>query len=444
MGDDNNPIQNPFFTKLKLMPSADKSLECVIANYDPSSTPELLLTQTDCSKKYIFVCQAFPPATYNCPDSIPYMYINNSFEMSLDPRLQDFKKIFTKYESDTFKDIIQRLDKVGSHTSLLSSLWYYTLPCFDVQNITTTSVWGNSILKYCEWKGVPISCSAIFTTFPTDNGMCCTFNMRSAEEIFQGKKYQHFVKSMQEYDKANSVINSTIPEYFSEQSEPKTLPGRNKGLTLILDGHSNFFDVASVNSDTEGFLGYIGTRESFPFMSEEAFEIKPGQVNMIALSATNIYADENLRAISVEDRKCRFSDENSDLKLHKFYSYTNCMFECRLLFAQSQLLINNISTIPCLPWYFPSQDDEVVICDPWEAVEFFKFMTTHVPENSCEHCVTECDKTKYDYSVISAPFRQCDTASFGVSHLCNIVDNDLPQPYIFSDQVWIYGLKIVG
>jgi hypothetical protein len=41
------------------------------------------------------------------------------------------------------------------------------------------------VLKYCEWKGEPISCAAIFVTFPTDRGLCCAFNLKTAEDIFQ-------------------------------------------------------------------------------------------------------------------------------------------------------------------------------------------------------------------------------------------------------------------
>ena len=50
-----------------------------------------------------------------------------------------------------------------------------------------------SILKYCEWKGEPISCASIFDTFPTDRGLCCSFNMRAAEDIFQAETYARYL-----------------------------------------------------------------------------------------------------------------------------------------------------------------------------------------------------------------------------------------------------------
>ena len=36
----------------------------------------------------------------------------------------------------------------------------------------------HSMLKKCFWKGRRLDCAAIFTVFPTDRGMCCTFNMK--------------------------------------------------------------------------------------------------------------------------------------------------------------------------------------------------------------------------------------------------------------------------
>ena len=51
-----------------------------------------------------------------------------------------------------------------------------------VQNLIT-------VLRYCEWKGRPVPCAAIFTKFPTDLGMCCSFNIRAAEDIFQDGAY---------------------------------------------------------------------------------------------------------------------------------------------------------------------------------------------------------------------------------------------------------------
>jgi len=39
------------------------------------------------------------------------------------------------------------------------------------------------MLKKCTWKQNDINCAAIFSTFPTDQGMCCSFNMIGANQV---------------------------------------------------------------------------------------------------------------------------------------------------------------------------------------------------------------------------------------------------------------------
>ena len=70
------------------------------------------------------------------------------------------------------------------------------------------------IMKWCAWKGVRVSCSSIFTMFPTDRGMCCSFNMQKAEEMFRDSKYKEFITKLERRDKDMSFDNSTIPEWL--------------------------------------------------------------------------------------------------------------------------------------------------------------------------------------------------------------------------------------
>lgn len=74
------------------------------------------------------------------------------------------------------------------YDGLFSVLWYNRSPCFDIRNTTSGYEGEWSVLKECKWKGVKVPCSAIFTTFPTDRGMCCAFNMKKADEIFEDSR----------------------------------------------------------------------------------------------------------------------------------------------------------------------------------------------------------------------------------------------------------------
>ena len=57
------------------------------------------------------------------------------------------------------------------------------------------------MLKRCQWKGLSLPCSAIFTMFPTDRGMCCTFNMDKAEALFKKNAFRDNLVKLQTRDK---------------------------------------------------------------------------------------------------------------------------------------------------------------------------------------------------------------------------------------------------
>ena len=149
------------------------------------------------------------------------------FERMLNSSIKALYKKNADYFITKYKSNFVKLNKTSSFPVMFSSLWYSTLPCFDVQNLTSQHEGEKSLLRYCEWKGEPIPCSAIFTTFPTDKGMCCAFNMKAAEDIFEGKTYSTLVKNLQQEDKANSFFNSTIPDWYVRGREPKTQAGLN-------------------------------------------------------------------------------------------------------------------------------------------------------------------------------------------------------------------------
>ena len=69
------------------------------------------------------------------------------------------------------------------------------------------------ILKWCAWKGLRLNCSSIFTMFPTDRGMCCSFNMLKAEEMFRESKYRDSIAKFTQRDRDMSFDDSTVPDW---------------------------------------------------------------------------------------------------------------------------------------------------------------------------------------------------------------------------------------
>ena len=54
---------------------------------------------------------------------------------------------------------------------------------------------------------------------------------------------------MQNTDKNASFADSTPPKKYLASKEPNTLPGRNKGLVLMLDAHTDLFAPGFVKVD---------------------------------------------------------------------------------------------------------------------------------------------------------------------------------------------------
>jgi hypothetical protein len=106
----------------------------------------------------------------------------------------------------------------------------------------------------------------------------------------------------------------------------------------------------------------------------------------VALLAATFSGDVEIKSLSPPSRNCYFEDEIETLKIHKKYTHMNCILECSLNYAKEALKMTNHLSEYCTPWYFPSQEDQITICDPWKTVTFMKFFTS-VPADHCRHCL---------------------------------------------------------
>ena len=171
-----------------------------------------------------------------------------------------------------------------AYMALFEILWYSKLPCFDIQNITSMEKDETSILKKCYWKDEQVKCSAIFTTHPTDRGMCCIFNHKAADSQYHESRYTKALKKMQEQDKSLAIEGQSV------QTSVNMLPsaGEEKGLTLILDAHKDLLTSGTVTDNFNGFVTTVTSKNEYPMMKRHSLMIKPGHVNKIAISAINV------------------------------------------------------------------------------------------------------------------------------------------------------------
>jgi hypothetical protein len=330
----------------------------------------------------------------------------------LNPDLKLKYKLSIAYQKAEKMDMFKRLHVKKAFKSIFKSLWYSYIPCYDVKNISS-SLNELSLLKYCEWKGIRVACSAIFTQFPTDKGLCCSFNMKAADDIYRESIFLDTLKEKQNSDNITAFSSS---ETYMPNHNPQVSVGVKKGLTVLLDAHSDWMFPGSYEEDYRALTAVIQTSGSFPLMKQEGLTLRPGHNNVITLTSSMVNADVGLRSLNTEDRNCLFPEEISNLTFHKKYSYDNCKFECIFDYAKNEVFKKH--GIKCQPWFFPGFDDSSTICDPWISNDFFQIMSNEISDSLCLQCLPDCSTIFYEASTVAIPFTQCDVSSLGVSQFC--------------------------
>jgi hypothetical protein len=197
-------ITSEIFSLLKF-PSqdVDYSLDCLAGNLSPTSK-YITIFPVKCTSKIAnaYFCSCVYLECHGDSFEQLDMLVNPAFEQDLN------NGILVK--TNQVMKTINSLDLTKTFKNIFRTMWHSGLPCFDLKNVTADKEGDRSILKYCEWKGMPIPCSAIFSTFPTDRGMCCSFHMETAEAVFNGQTYPKIVHALQMEDRNNSLANVTI------------------------------------------------------------------------------------------------------------------------------------------------------------------------------------------------------------------------------------------
>ena len=347
------------------------------------------------------------------------------------------------------------LDMDKSYVALFELLWYSQMPCFDIKGLTSKAKDELSFLKKCFWKEKPISCNAIFNQRPTDQGMCCSFNMEKADQILKKSRYSEAISEMQYNDAESAFETKHRPRWYIDNNEPYPQVGRRKGLMLVIDGHSNQISAGTVKENFNGFITLVDDNDKFPLLSHTSLISRPGHESNIKVDAIQVESRQETRKYDPKRRNCYFSDEY-ELEIHQNYSQLNCIFECKEEFAAKCLSTcnkpgemcnceasHNITSISleenesCVPWFYPTDAEKFPnICSPWNTQKFLQIFKTQIPKKQCQHCLPDCTTTNYATSIAYAELRQCDRTNLGgTSTLCALVDGPFnPPPWMTTAQ----------
>jgi hypothetical protein len=283
--------------------------------------------------------------------------------------------------------------------------------------------------------------------------------MEKAENILKNSKYKNAIAVEQATDfekgfgSSGDVHNNT--KWYIDNGEPRTEAGIGKGLTLVVDAHTNRLSSASVFDNFRGFPIILEDNRKFPMTEFSGKRVRPGFENNIEVTAFSLEARDEIRKYDPAQRKCFFPDEH-ELKMHKNYSRSSCIFECEIEFAAKCLttcheidqncnctnykVINEVDLKQgnaCIPWFYPSQDKEIVkFCNPWSMEKFKDILKKQIPTRLCNKCLPDCSSVEYSSSMTSAELQTCDSTTTGSTGLlCNVMNKAMnPAPWITMAQ----------
>ena len=215
---------------------------------------------------------------------------------------------------------------------LFRILWFSTLPCDQGEN---------QMLLSCEVAGNKVNCSDLFTKVPTDSGMCCALN---TEDSLGSSEYQELISEMQGETRTEKV---------------KSQVGRENGLRLVLDLHSNLISLGTMDQQHDAFKLFIGQPEEFPMMRERSLHLQPGKEHFVELAAT-VVSSKDIKGITSQARDCFFKDEGG-LEFYKEYTFSNCRLECAIKKMEKKH--------GCVPWHLPKVRHDWI---SWKLILFFR------------------------------------------------------------------------
>ena len=264
------------------------------------------------------------------------------------------------------------------YSNLFRMLWYSTLPCVEESDLTK-----EFMIKSCEVAGEKIDCKKLFERIPTDSGMCCALNSDSA---LKDSEYSKMVEEMQ--GKGDGSVKKEIVD---------AKVGRNNGLRLTLDLHSDKISFGTIAEDFQAFTVFIGSPAEFPVLRERGIQIQPGHEHFLDIQGQTL-TSTGIEDLDPEDRGCYFQDEGN-LEFYDKYAFSNCKLECGIKLVEKMF--------NCTPWYLP-QGDSSKACDPWTARNFSnKLEQIHggSSEQQCNHCLPDCEEDTYTVLHSQARFR---------------------------------------
>ncbi|XP_075150394.1 pickpocket 16 [Haematobia irritans] len=163
------------------------------------------------------------------------------------------------------------------------------------------------MISRCYWKGTNTRCDGLFQPIKsTGLGECCAFN-------YFGEEKHNFPPK----------IAYQIPK----RPYRVTGCGYPTGLSILINPFA--YDYFASSFSSYGFRLLIHDSYNAPDENAETKIISSSRESFVHINPESTYATSEISNMDIELRNCLFPHERK-LGIMQHYSFTNCMFECRI------------------------------------------------------------------------------------------------------------------
>ena len=230
----------------------------------------------------------------------------------------------------------------------------------------------------------------LFQPILTADGICHAYNSLKLSDVFKPSPY---LKTFTE------VYNVTLKEQVSIRNS--SMSGLKSRVTFYLDGNQilrpSHYPLGGIQSKKQtSFIVSLDSVFGVFHTKGNYFEVEPGSHVEIKVTPSQTIASPGMRDMDIQKRKCKFADENENMRILKHYTQAGCYFECRLQ--------ESLAKCGCTPWNYPQIGPVDEICDLFGNICFQEHMNTAEQLDNCD-CPNDCETVSFSFSENSKALR---------------------------------------
>ncbi|XP_044759462.1 pickpocket protein 28-like isoform X2 [Coccinella septempunctata] len=207
---------------------------------------------------------------------------------------------------------------------------------------------------HCEWMGGKIKCKDVLTPILTEKGLCFSFNMYDVRDIYSDLNTMNYAREgvrRKDWSPDRGYFRKT--ENLEELYPRKAfLSGAKNAFVAVFFTHKDDIDYACEDFSIQGMQVTLHTPTRIPRPERVSFSVGLDSIANAAVIPSYTQTSDRIKHYDPKKRFCYFENERQ-LKYFKFYSQSNCNFECYINYT--------ITQCDCVNFYMP-RDNETRVC----------------------------------------------------------------------------------